>query len=432
MLPKRLLRFFAAAAIVLAALYIATLAGAPLVAALLALGGGGLALAVASAGRQPRPEPRKPIETTGLPPLPDAIDLVESVDTPLLIVRNRRVLLANEAARSLLGEHIQGVDIRLAIRHPAATEHLGERTPGEQPERVVRAELVGLGQHDRRWEMSATLLKDGSRVVRLTDLSAMQAAETMRVDFVANASHELRTPLATLLGYLETLQDDSAADDKALRARFIRIMFDEARRMHRLVNDLISLSRIEAERFTPPRDPVGLLPLVEEIRRSLAHQAEEQGREILIESSGEPPLVLGDPLQLGQLVQNLVGNALKYGGAGTPVTIRFAEAGPEMLRMSVVDRGDGIAPEHLPRLTERFYRVDPSRSRALGGTGLGLAIVKHIVSRHRGRLDIRSKVGEGTVVHVYLPRAPEPLSLKSHETVTELTSKGSSAVTSSR
>jgi len=426
------MRAVAAAALAAATLYVATLAGAPLSAALIGLAGGMAALALVWTPRRPKPQPPQPIETTGLPPLPDLVDLVESVDTPLLIVRNRRVLLANEAARSLLGEHIQGVDVRLAIRHPAATERLVDRGPEEQPERVIRAELVGLGQHDQRWEMAATLLKDGSRVVRLTDLSAVQTAEQMRVDFVANASHELRTPLATLLGYLETLQDDTAAEDKALRSRFIRIMFDEARRMHRLVNDLISLSRIEAERFTPPRDPIELLPLVEEVRRAFAHQAEERGSEIIVERPAEPPVVLGDSVQLSQLVQNLVGNALKYGRAGTPVTIRFGDAGAEMLRLSVLDRGEGIAPEHLPRLTERFYRVDPSRSRALGGTGLGLAIAKHIVSRHRGRLDIRSKVGEGTAVHVYLPRAPEAMSPKRHETVTELTSKSSSAVANSR
>jgi two-component system phosphate regulon sensor histidine kinase PhoR len=326
----------------------------------------------------------------------------------------------------LLGEHIHGVDVRLAIRHPAAAERLTEPSSEEKPERVIRTEFVGLGQHDRRWEMTATLLKDGSRVVRLVDKSAAQAAEQMRTDFVANASHELRTPLATLLGFLETLQDDAAAEDKALRSRFIRIMFDEAKRMHRLVDDLISLSRIEAERFTPPRELVDLLPLVEEVRRDFAHALDDSRSEILVDNPAGLSLVLGDSLQLRQLLHNLIGNALKYGGSNAPVTIRFAEAGSEMLRMSIIDRGEGIAPEHLPRLTERFYRVHPSRSRNMGGTGLGLAIVKHIVGRHRGRLEIRSQVGEGTAVHVDLPRAPAGLSSKSHESVTGVTRKLSS------
>jgi two-component system phosphate regulon sensor histidine kinase PhoR len=413
-------------AVAIFGLFLAASAGAPIGAILAALAAGALATAIAIPPADSRRASEARIEPTGLPPLPDAVDLVESVDTPLLIVRNRRILLANRAARELLGEHIQGVDVRLAIRHPAAAERLTDPAEGVEAERVFRTELVGLGQHDRRWEMTATLLKDGSRVVRLIDKSANQAAEQMRVDFVANASHELRTPLATLLGFLETLQDDEAAEDKGLRSRFIRIMFGEAKRMHRLVDDLISLSRIEAERFTPPRDPVDLLPIVHDVRSNFAHVSEERGSDILIEASSRPPRVFGDSLQLQQLIHNLIGNALKYGRPGSPVRVRFGDAGPEMLHIAVVDRGEGIAPEHLPRLTERFYRVDPSRSRAMGGTGLGLAIVKHIVGRHRGRLDIRSKVGEGTAVHVYLPRAPDAVSSNGHQTVTEDSRKVSS------
>ena len=226
----------------------------------------------------------------------------------------------------------------------------------------------------------------------------------MRVDFVANASHELRTPLATLLGFLETLQDEQAAGDPKTRSRFVKIMFDEARRMHRLVDDLISLSRIEAERFTVPREPVALVSVVEEVRSGLAPMIENKGASLVVDQAGAAPVVPGDRTQLVQLVQNLVVNALKYGRPDSEVTIRFDDAGPDMLRMSVIDRGEGIAPEHLPRLTERFYRADPGRSRAVGGTGLGLAIVKHIVGRHRGRLDISSTPGEGTAVRVYLPR----------------------------
>ena len=402
--PNRIMRALAPLAIAASGLFLAWFLGAPMTGALIAMLAGAGAASLAGTISNGHPAPERPAEAAGLPLLPDVMDLVESVDTPLLIVRNRRVLMANEPARQLLGEHIQGVDVRLAIRHPAAAERLIEPASDEQRERVIRTELVGLGQHDRRWEMTATLLKDGSRVVRLVDKSAAQAAEQMRTDFVANASHELRTPLATLLGFLETLQDDAAAEDKGLRSRFIRIMFDEATRMHRLVDDLISLSRIEGERFTPPRELVDLLPLVDEVRRDFAHALEESGSDIVVEKSAGFSLVLGDSLQLRQLLHNLIGNALKYGRPDAAVTVRFTEAGPEMLRMSIIDRGEGIAPEHLPRLTERFYRVHPSRSRAMGGTGLGLAIVKHIVGRHRGRLQIRSRPGEGTAVHVDLPR----------------------------
>jgi two-component system phosphate regulon sensor histidine kinase PhoR len=344
-------------------------------------------------------------EVKGLPVLPGVSDLLAAIDDPTLIVRNRRVLLANAAAREVLGEHIEGVDVRLAIRHPAAAERLTDRARDEAPETVTRTELVGLGQRERRWEMATALLPDGSRLVRLTDRSEAFASEKMRGDFVANASHELRTPLATLLGFLETLQDDEAASDPKTRARFLAIMFEEAQRMHRLVDDLISLSRIEAERFTVPRDSVDLRPLVQELRKSCARMIDDKKSEIVVDAGTVEPIVLGDEAQLQQLLQNLVMNALKYGRPGAPVTIRFEDAGPELLRMSVVDEGDGIPPEHLPRLTERFYRVDAGRSRAVGGTGLGLAIVKHIVGRHRGRLDIRSTLGEGTSVRVYLPKA---------------------------
>jgi two-component system phosphate regulon sensor histidine kinase PhoR len=419
--PNRIVRALAGIAAAALGLVLALWVGAPMTAALLALLGGGAGVAlIRSSGTADGPT-AQPIETPFPPPLPDTAELLEAVNEPLLLVRNRRVLLANSAARSVLGEHIQGVDVRLAIRHPAAAERLVDRRPGESPETVTRTELVGLGGPDRRWEMGTSLMRDGTRLVHLTDRSQAHASEQMRTDFVANASHELRTPLATLLGFLETLQDDSAAEDKGLRTRFVRIMFDEARRMHRLVDDLISLSRIEAERFSLPSESIELLPLVEEVRASCGSLIEEKGSAVLVERRGPEPLVLGDRSQLLQLLRNLIVNALKYGRSGEPVTVRFEEAEADMLRMSVVDRGEGIPPEHLPRLTERFYRVDPSRSRAMGGTGLGLAIVKHIVGRHRGRLEIRSNLGEGTAVRVYLPRvpaAPEALSSKSHESVT--------------
>jgi two-component system, OmpR family, phosphate regulon sensor histidine kinase PhoR len=397
-------RALAGAAAAALGLFLAALAGAPMAAALLALLGGILATVIAWPPQRARAAVA-PIEETGRPPLPTAIDLLQAVEDPLLIVRNRRILYSNPAARSVLGEHIDGVDVRLAIRHPAAAERLIDRGPAEAAENVTRTELVGLGERDRRWEMTATLLDDGSRLVRLIDRSAAHASEQMRVDFVANASHELRTPLATLLGFLETLQDERAASDEKTRSRFVKIMFDEARRMHRLVDDLISLSRIEAERFSLPRENVDLLAVTAEAQASLGAMMEEKSSAIEIEARGFEPVVLGDHSQLVQLLQNLLVNALKYGRPGTAVVVRFEEAGPDMLAMSVIDQGEGIAPEHLPRLTERFYRVDPGRSRAIGGTGLGLAIVKHIVGRHRGRLDIRSSLGEGTTVSVYLPRA---------------------------
>jgi two-component system phosphate regulon sensor histidine kinase PhoR len=261
---------------------------------------------------------------------------------------------------------------------------------------------MGLGEVGRPWELIISPLPDGSRLVRLVDQSPQRAAEQIRVDFVANASHELRTPLATLLGFLETLQDEEAVDAET-RQRFVSIMFGEATRMRGLLDDLMSLSRIEAERFAAPRDLVELLPLLEAVKVSVRPLA--RGRTIRIENKAGEALVSGDAIQLSQMLNNLVVNALRYGRAGTPVRIRLEDAAPDLLRISVIDKGEGIAAAHIPRLTERFYRVDPGRSRSVGGTGLGLAIVKHIVLRHRGRLDIQSALGVGTTVSVSLPRA---------------------------
>ncbi len=401
-------RALAALAVALAGILLAVLVGAPPAAALLALLAGVAAFALAPSSEG---EPRTP-SASAVPAhadeheLPGIAELLRAVDDPMLVVRERRVLAANAAARELLGHHIEGVDVRLAIRHPAAAERLAG-TGGDGDEAPRRTELVGLGEADRQWVMTVTVLPDGSRLVRLSDQSQARATEQMRADFVANASHELRTPLATLLGFLETLQDDEAAGDPETRRRFVGIMFDEATRMRDLVNDLMSLSRIEAERFTIPRDPVDLIPLIDEVKTGLKRLSEESSAIEVDNRLGDFILVPGDRPQLAQMLNNLLVNALNYGRFGAPVRIRLDQAGDEMIRLSVTDQGEGIAPEHLPRLTERFYRVDPGRSRSVGGTGLGLAIVKHIVLRHRGRLDIRSTLGEGTSVRVYLPRLPE-------------------------
>jgi two-component system phosphate regulon sensor histidine kinase PhoR len=329
----------------------------------------------------------------------ESANLLAAFEEPLLVVRARRVLIANPAARDLLGAHIEGSDVRLAIRHPAAAEHLAGEDGGAQP---VRIELVGLGELGRPWEMLVAPLADGSRLVRLVDQSQARAAEQMRVDFVANAGHELRTPLATLIGFIETLQDEAAVDP-ATRQRFVGIMAGEALRMRDLLDDLMSLSRIEAERFAAPRATVDLRPLILEVRETLRSFAGD--RTIRFERGSGEALVSGDSGQLAQMLNNLIVNALKYGRAGTPVRIRLKDCGPDLISLSVIDKGEGIPADHIPRLTERFYRVDPGRSRQVGGTGLGLAIVKHIVLRHRGRLEIKSKLGEGTRVEVTLPRA---------------------------
>jgi two-component system phosphate regulon sensor histidine kinase PhoR len=334
----------------------------------------------------------------------DAPLLLEGLSEAAMILAGGQVIAANEPARLLLGDDITGAPIERVIGHPAALAAL-ER--GIEAEGV---ELTGLGGSRRHWLMRSAALPDGTLLVRLLDRSEARAAEQMRVDFVANASHELRTPLSTLIGYTETLREQADEIDPATRERFLSVVHDEARRMQRVVEDLISLSRIEAEKFTAPTDAVALPPLINQAVDSVRRMAEERGSQIRCNLDAELPAIAADRSQLLQLLDNLIANALRYGEPGTPVTVS-ARADGAMVELSVRDQGEGIAPEHLSRVTERFYRVDTSRSRSLGGTGLGLSIVKHIVERHRGRLSIKSQVGVGTAIHVFLPvAAQDPLS----------------------
>ncbi|MDT9598432.1 sensor histidine kinase [Sphingosinicella rhizophila] len=399
----------AAAAAIVAGLALALAAGASLLAVLCAVAGGALA-AFLLVRQDPGQVRAESVEKDEGPALPATREILDALSQPLLIVRSGRVLAANRAARHILGEHIEGADVRLAIRHPAAAERLAKGRQVDQLDPPI--ELVGLGDQDRRWNMTTVPLSGDDMLVGLTDTSEIHAAERMRSDFVANASHELRTPLATLLGFLETLQDRDVVENEAKRSRFLQIMFGEAKRMQQLVEDLMSLSRIEAKRFSMPREPVELLPLVKEAWSNLRPLREKKGVNLAIEEPAHPAIVAGDRPQILQLVMNLMENAVRYGREGSTVTIGIGESASDMIRFSVADQGEGVAAEHLPHLTRRFYRVDPGRSRAEGGTGLGLAIVKHIVERHRGRLEIASTVGEGTIVTVFIPRANsfEPLS----------------------
>ncbi len=328
---------------------------------------------------------------------PDADALLDALDEPVVVIDGTHVSRANRAARALLGDHILDQDVRLAIRHPAAAERLMQLRDD-----TAAVDLVGLGARDQHWAMRVA--RAGNyRLVHLSDRTAGAAADRIRVDFVANASHELRTPLASLLGFIETLRE-GAGDDPQVRDRFLAVMDDEARRMERLVGDLMSLSRIEAEKFRVPDTPVDLIALARIVCNELSVGGGARGHDLTMAADGEAK-VLGDRVQLSQLLHNLAGNAMKYGRAGTPVTIAIDAQGDDLVRLSVSDQGDGIPPEHLPRLTERFYRVDPGRSRAVGGTGLGLAIVKHIVERHRGRLVVESVAGQGSTFTVLLPAA---------------------------
>lgn len=412
-----LLLIIAAAAVVIIALVALDLASPA--AGLWALGAGLIVIAILG-GAPTRPRSDDASIAEAPPPAPDLIGgLIDAIVDPVLVTRDGRVVEANSAARTLLGEAVLGEDIRLAIRHPAAAERLADPS---QPEGSI--EFVGLGGEDRRWEMRISAIIRGYRLIQLIDQTARAAAERMRVDFVANASHELKTPLASLLGYIETLRDNETAADAALRARFLTIMAGEASRMQRLIEDLISLSRIEAEKYRLPDTRVDLVALVDEIVAQLREGGDVRSDDLVVDAAANLPPVMGDRPQLSQMLYNLIGNAMKYGRSGTPVAITLAPTASNMVRLVVRDHGDGIAATHLPRLTERFYRVDAGRSRGLGGTGLGLAIVKHIIERHRGRLEIVSAPGEGVRVTVLLPAAQtlgDTLSSKGNEIVTRRT-----------
>ena len=320
-------------------------------------------------------------------------DLFEHSDTPVVIAERDRVVVANLAARQLLGAHILGQDVRMALRQPEAVRLL-ER--GGEGGAVVR----GLAQRTDIWRINRKTLAEDLAVIEFVNKTAEADIARAHTDFVANASHELRTPLSSIIGYVETLREDVDDLDPRIADKFLATIQREAKRLQDLVSDLMSLSRIEAEKHDLPSDSLDFAALAERAARDGA--GSEQAERLDFEAVGNL-FVRGDLQQLEQLVRNLVDNAFKYGGPEESVTVRLHPQGETRVRLTVTDRGEGIASEHIPHLTRRFYRTDPGRSRASGGTGLGLAIVKHIVERHRGRLDIDSKLGEGTRVTVTLP-----------------------------
>ena len=344
--------------------------------------------------------------------------VLEALHDPLLLIdEQRRVAYANAAARALFGERLLQRDLAVSLRSPALLAAVDEVLAGRQSRSVEIALPMPV---ERILEARVKPLADGpgshmgTLILSLHDVTAAKRAEQMRGDFVANASHELRTPLSSLLGFVETLRGP-AKDDAEARERFLAIMNDQAARMSRLVNDLLSLSRIEMDEHTPPTGTADMGRIVRTVATMLELKAAQRKISLRIEGPAQLPPVQGDEDQLAQVVQNLVDNAIKYAREQTEVTVTLeatvAETGdlrtraPRTVRVAVRDRGDGIAKSHLPRLTERFYRVDAARSRALGGTGLGLAIVKHIVNRHRGRLLIDSEVGQGSIFTLVLPVA---------------------------
>lgn len=346
---------------------------------------------------------------TGRPPEPEQVvveealnrdsmrKMIENSATPLLVTNRNTIEIANRAARRMLGQHVIGQDARVAFRHPEAISLLNANRNGQA---IVR----GLVRRQDIWRLNRHSIDNNLAIIELTNQSAEADISRAHTDFVANASHELRTPLASIVGYVETLSDSGGNLDTPTAKKFLDIIEREAQRMQSLISDLMSLSRVEAEKHDIPEEIIDLGPV---IHRAAHDAAGAERRDRVVVDLAIPAKVQGDQLQLEQVLRNLVDNALKYGSPTTEVTVTLDRSRDDQARISVVDQGEGIPQEQLPHLTRRFYRTDPGRSRASGGTGLGLAIVKHIVERHRGRLDISSEIGKGTQVVIRLPLADE-------------------------
>lgn len=336
-------------------------------------------------------------------------DLIAAVPLPTLVIGlAERITHANTAALTLLGQAIVGRHFATILRQPDIADAI-EATLVDGKDRQARY-LSNDGAQDTAFDVTCRQIgATRGCMISFQDVTDMQQASQMRRDFVANVSHELRTPLTALMGFIETLRG-AAADDPVARERFLKIMQDESSRMNRLVGDLLSLSRVEDQERIRPRDPVDVSAQIASVITSLKQLAENDGIRFSMTQPKDPVIVPGDADQLKQVFTNLIENAIKYGGSGKVVEIAISTSPRDpalrasAARIQVIDKGPGIDPQHLPRLTERFYRADSHRSRMLGGTGLGLAIVKHIINRHRGRLRVESVLGQGATFTVILPQ----------------------------
>lgn len=335
--------------------------------------------------------------------------VLDAAPEPLIVIDIRQAIAhANRAAERAFGGELTGKALVEAIRSPELLDAAEAVLSDAQKRATVDFTVGGLRQRSFH-AIVGRLEKIGgggeAAVIALQDLTAMRRVDAMRADFVANASHELRTPLASLVGFIETLEGP-ARDDAAAHARFLAIMRDQAARMARLVDDLLSLSRIEMEEHAPPGRTERIATPIRSVIEQLSPVAAERGAVFRVQAGDGLPPVSGDADLLQQVFRNLIENAIKYGPEGGEIDVT-ATVEDNHVRIAIADRGDGIPSEHLPRLTERFYRVDVARSRTMGGTGLGLAIVKHILNRCGGRLTISSRIGEGSVFTVWLPPASD-------------------------
>lgn len=342
--------------------------------------------------------------------------LVDTLPDILIMINDQKqIVRTNRAARAIFGQNLAQKSLRDVVLNEALVD-------------AVNAVIHDLKGREIEFRVEEPVLRDFlaiierfpvpsaggiSTVITMNDVTELKSVEQMRADFVANASHEIRTPLASIKGFIETLLGP-ARDDAAAREEFLNIMLEQADRMQQLINDLLSLSKIEMNANAIPTDPVELNKVLRKVASHFNLPAEQKNMRVVLDLHDNLPLVKGDANELAQVAHNLIGNAVKYGFANSDVTVRARVTSDlpadikmrnrsRVVMLSVADQGEGISKEHLPRLMERFYRVDSARTREVGGTGLGLAIVKGIITRHRGAITVDSVVGEGSTFYVYLP-----------------------------
>jgi two-component system phosphate regulon sensor histidine kinase PhoR len=360
----------------------------------------------------PRPEP-KPVVPSGqegiLTPLVRRV-LGQMPMPVMLLDESYRILFVNAPMRLVVGADVERKPLSTVLRNPEVLAAIEQTVADGEPAIAQFTMAVPIERHYEAYSARVSIIPPVVGLV-LHDLTTIRRSEQMRADFVANASHELRTPLAAVSGFIDTLRGH-ARDDEAARDNFLEIMSAQASRMSRLIDDLLSLTRIELNEHVPPQGKVEVEGLVREAAAALEPLARAERITITIAAKNKPVPVTGERDELMQLFQNLIHNAIKYGRDGGHVWITLDRTA-DQVSVAIKDDGEGIPAIAVPRLTERFYRVDVKRSRERGGTGLGLAIVKHIVSRHQGRLTIESKQGEGSTFTVLLPGIPAENALKS-------------------
>ncbi len=342
--------------------------------------------------------------------------LVDTLPDILIMTNDQRMIVrTNRAARNIFGQNL-------------AHRHLRDIIPNEKLMNAISIVIEDLQGQEVEFHLEEPVPRDFqaiierfpipseggiSVVITVTEVTQQKRIQRMRADFVANASHEIRTPLASIIGFIETLRGP-AKDDPVARDEFLKVMGEQAERMSKLVNDLLSLSKIEMNAHTVPVAKVDFLRIVRSEKQHFEWACKQKNVTIRLKLNDNLPPTKGDDEELAQVVRNLLGNAIKYTNPDTEVslTVRMTSSVPDdhyfrhlsrAICFSVEDHGEGIPKEHIPRLTERFYRVDTARTRKVGGTGLGLAIVKHVLNRHHGVMTIESEVGKGSTFSVYLP-----------------------------